>query len=69
LPADKLELEGIAAELSANRTKAIPVIQEKVLANLSEMGMPNSVLQIEQNPVARTGPERGRCYPLYVFGQ
>jgi DNA repair protein RecN (Recombination protein N) len=60
IAADKLELEGIAAELSANRTKAIPVIQEKVLANLSEMGMPNSVLQIEQTPLqelARNGAD------------
>jgi DNA repair protein RecN (Recombination protein N) len=60
IAADKLELEGIAAELSANRTKAIPVIQEKVLANLSEMGMPNSVLQIEQTALqelARNGAD------------
>ncbi|MCO5937091.1 DNA repair protein RecN [Mucilaginibacter sp. RB4R14] len=45
---DKLELEGIASKLSANRKKAIPVIQDKVLANLTEMGMPNSVLHIDQ---------------------
>ncbi|MEB0261032.1 MULTISPECIES: DNA repair protein RecN [unclassified Mucilaginibacter] len=45
---DKLELEGIATTLSANRKKAIPVIQDKVLANLTEMGMPNSVLHIDQ---------------------
>ncbi|RYU90572.1 DNA repair protein RecN [Mucilaginibacter terrigena] len=50
IAADKLELEGIAKELSANRTKAIPVIQDKVLANLTEMGMANSILEIEQAP-------------------
>jgi DNA repair protein RecN (Recombination protein N) len=47
--ADKQELEELAATLSANRKKAIPVIQQKVLANLAEMGMVNSVLEIEQN--------------------
>jgi DNA repair protein RecN (Recombination protein N) len=60
IASDKQELEDIAAELSANRTKAIPVIQEKVLANLSEMGMPNSVLQIEQTALqepARNGAD------------
>jgi DNA repair protein RecN (Recombination protein N) len=47
--ADKQELEELAATLSANRKKAIPVIQQKVMANLAEMGMVNSVLDIEQN--------------------
>jgi DNA repair protein RecN (Recombination protein N) len=46
---DKQELEKMAAMLSANRKKAIPVIQQKVLANLAEMGMVNSILEIEQN--------------------
>jgi DNA repair protein RecN (Recombination protein N) len=50
--ADKQELEELAATLSANRKKAIPVIQQKVLANLAEMGMVNSVLEIEQNTQA-----------------
>jgi DNA repair protein RecN (Recombination protein N) len=50
--ADKQELEKMAATLSANRKKAIPVIQQKVLANLAEMGMVNSVLEIEQNALA-----------------
>ncbi|MES2063159.1 MAG: DNA repair protein RecN [Bacteroidota bacterium] len=53
--ADKQELEGIAHELSANRSKAIPVIQQKVLANLTEMGMGNSVLEIEQSLLADLG--------------
>jgi DNA repair protein RecN (Recombination protein N) len=48
---DKQDLEKLAAELSANRTKAIPVIQEKVLATLTEMGMGNSALEIEQTPL------------------
>ncbi|MDB5287076.1 MAG: repair protein RecN [Mucilaginibacter sp.] len=51
ISADKQELEKLAAELSANRTKAIPVIQEKVLATLTEMGMGNSALEIEQTPL------------------
>jgi DNA repair protein RecN (Recombination protein N) len=51
ISADKQELEKLAAELSANRTKAIPVIQEKVLATLAEMGMSNSALEIEQAPL------------------
>lgn len=50
--ADKQELEGVAHELSANRSKAIPVIQQKVLGNLTEMGMGNSALEIEQSPLA-----------------
>lgn len=53
--ADKQELEGIAHELSANRSKAIPVIQQKVLGNLTEMGMENSALEIEQSPLADLG--------------
>jgi DNA repair protein RecN (Recombination protein N) len=53
--ADKQELEGIAHELSANRSKAIPVIQQKVLANLTEMGMGNSALEIEQSALADLG--------------
>jgi DNA repair protein RecN (Recombination protein N) len=48
---DKQYLEKLAAELSANRTKAIPVIQKKVLATLTEMGMGNSALEIEQSPL------------------
>ncbi|MBB5397743.1 DNA repair protein RecN [Mucilaginibacter sp. AK015] len=48
IAANKQELEEIAKELSANRNKAIPVIQDKVLAGLTEMGMPNAVLEIEQ---------------------
>jgi DNA repair protein RecN (Recombination protein N) len=55
ISADKDELTGIANELSANRSKAIPVIRQKVLANLTEMGMSNSALEIEQAPPADLG--------------
>ncbi|MDB5003165.1 MAG: repair protein RecN [Mucilaginibacter sp.] len=44
---DKKELEDMAAQLSANRLKAIPVIEEQVLQTLAEMGMANSALTIE----------------------
>jgi DNA repair protein RecN (Recombination protein N) len=57
---DKQDLEKLAADLSANRTKAIPVIQEKVLATLTEMGMGNSALEIEQTTLqdlAKTGTD------------
>jgi DNA repair protein RecN (Recombination protein N) len=47
---DKKELEGLAAQLSANRTKAIPGIETSVLHTLSEMGMPNSNLKIQPPP-------------------
>ncbi|MFA6248636.1 MAG: DNA repair protein RecN [Mucilaginibacter sp.] len=55
ISADKDELTGIANELSANRSKAIPVIRQKVLANLTEMSMSNSALEIEQAPLADLG--------------
>jgi DNA repair protein RecN (Recombination protein N) len=55
---DKEELEALAEQLSANRKKAIPVIQEKVLANLTEMGMGNSALEIEQSSLAAQ-PSKG----------
>lgn len=44
---DKKELEDLAAQLSANRLKAIPVIEAQVLQTLAEMGMANSALTIE----------------------
>ncbi|MDB5060413.1 MAG: repair protein RecN [Mucilaginibacter sp.] len=60
ISADKQELEKLAAELSANRTKAIPVIQEKVLATLTEMGMGNSALEIEQIVRKSESPQVGK---------
>lgn len=47
---DKAELEKLAAQLSANRQKAVPDIENQVLATLAEMGMGNSSLKIEQTP-------------------
>jgi DNA repair protein RecN (Recombination protein N) len=47
IAAEKQELEQMAADLSANRTKAIPAIEQQVLQTLSEMGMGNSALKIE----------------------
>ncbi|MGF7081120.1 DNA repair protein RecN [Mucilaginibacter sp. UYCu711] len=47
LSADKKELEQLAGQLSANRLKAIPVIEAQVLQTLAEMGMSNSALKIE----------------------
>ncbi len=46
----KEELEKLAAQLSANRTQAIPDIERQVMETLSEMGMGNAVLKIEQQP-------------------
>jgi len=59
IAAERQELQDIATTLSANRAKAIPVIQEKVLANLTEMGMPNSVLEIEQTTLSPQPPKGG----------
>jgi DNA repair protein RecN (Recombination protein N) len=47
LDTDKKELEQLAAKLSANRKKVIPVIETQVLQSLSEMGMGNANLKIE----------------------
>ncbi|MDB4924670.1 DNA repair protein RecN [Mucilaginibacter sp.] len=52
LNADKKELEELAAQLSANRSKAIPVIEDQVLQTLAEMGMSNSALKIECTTVS-----------------
>jgi len=48
LAADRNKLEELAAKLSANRKAAIPTIEANVLNALSEMGMGNANLQIEQ---------------------
>jgi DNA repair protein RecN (Recombination protein N) len=47
IAAEKQESEKLAAQLSANRAEAIPDIEKQVVAALSEMGMPNSILKIE----------------------
>jgi DNA repair protein RecN (Recombination protein N) len=44
---DKKELEKLAGQLSANRTKIIPAIEKQILDTLAEMGMANSGLIIE----------------------
>jgi len=54
--AEKKELLQLAEELSGNRTKAIPVIQGKVLSNLADMGMPNSALDIQRTKLTDLGP-------------
>lgn len=43
----KHELEQLAADLTANRLKAIPKIERQVVDALAEMGMSNSVLKVE----------------------
>ena len=57
--ADKHALEKLSATLSANRKKAIPIIKKKVLGNLTEMGMGNSAMEIEQGVVAAHQPPKG----------
>jgi DNA repair protein RecN (Recombination protein N) len=47
IAAEKLELEKLAGQLTANRTKAIPNIEKQVIHSLAEMGMANSILKIE----------------------
>ncbi len=57
LDTDKKELETLASQLSANRKKAIPSIETKVLQILAEMGMANSNLKIEQSVRKSESPE------------
>ncbi|GAB3908191.1 DNA repair protein RecN [Mucilaginibacter boryungensis] len=47
IAAEQQELHDMATQLSANRSKAIPAIEQQVLQTLSEMGMGNSALKIE----------------------
>ncbi|MDN3551855.1 DNA repair protein RecN [Mucilaginibacter aquaedulcis] len=58
LTTDKTELEKLAAQLTANRVKAIPAIEKQVLATLAEMGMGNSALKIEISPLSIKGAEK-----------
>jgi len=60
LAIDKEELEKLAGELSANRAKAIPVIEKQVLETLAEMGMGNSNLKIENLVRKSESPEVGK---------
>ena len=50
LELSKKELEGLAAKLSANRKKAVPVITANVLQTLAEMGMAGAALKIDVEP-------------------
>jgi len=60
LDADRTELEKLATELSANRKKAVPVIETNVLSSLAEMGMGNAALSIELSSSAdRNSPLGG----------
>jgi DNA repair protein RecN (Recombination protein N) len=65
LSADKKELEQLAGQLSANRLKAIPVIEAQVLQTLAEMGMANSALKIELSSTTANG----RNSPLGGLGE
>ncbi|OOQ58940.1 DNA repair protein RecN [Mucilaginibacter pedocola] len=60
IDAAKQELEKLAAKLSANRKKAIPVITKKVLDNLAEMGMGNSAMEIDQVVREAVSPQVGK---------
>ncbi|ASU35996.1 DNA repair protein RecN [Mucilaginibacter xinganensis] len=59
LDRDKTALEKLAAQLSANRTKVIPSIEERVLKTLSEMGMNNSSIKIEITTLAADNAQFG----------
>jgi DNA repair protein RecN (Recombination protein N) len=50
IAAEKAELEKLAAQLSASRSKAVPGIETQVIQTLAELGMDNSVLKIEIRP-------------------
>ena len=60
ITAEKQELEKSAAQLSANRAKAIPDIEKQVIAALAEMGMANSTLKIEQVVRKSESPQVGK---------
>ncbi len=57
IAAEKQELEKQAAQLSANRAKAIPDIEKQVIQSLAEMGMENSILKIELSSIPSLGTD------------
>ena len=57
LALDKNILEQLAKQLTSNRTKAIPEIENEVVNALGEMGMANSTLKIELNQLQSLGPD------------
>lgn len=65
LETDKAELEQIAAELSANRNRIIPVIEENILNTLAEMGMGNSSIKIENAPQPPKGGATASAADLF----
>ncbi|GAB3929473.1 DNA repair protein RecN [Mucilaginibacter myungsuensis] len=66
IAAEQAELQTIAEQLSANRTKAIPAIETQVLATLAEMGMGNSNLKIELTQPAGLG-DNGIDFVKFLF--
>lgn len=57
LALEKKELDQLAGQLSANRSKAIPQIEIQVLQTLAEMGMGNSALKIELTALPSLGAD------------
>lgn len=57
---EKQELEKLAGQLSANRTKAIPNIETQVTEALAEMGMSNATLTIQQQVRKSESPQVGK---------
>lgn len=53
--AEKEELDGLAAQLSANRAKTIPDIETQVTQSLAEMGMNGANLKIEHIQIRTFG--------------
>ncbi|MDR6942895.1 DNA repair protein RecN [Mucilaginibacter pocheonensis] len=56
---DRAALEKLAAQLTTGRLKAIPDIEKRVLALLTEMGMSNSALKVERTPLLPKGAING----------
>jgi DNA repair protein RecN (Recombination protein N) len=53
--AEKEEMDGLAAQLSANRAKTIPDIETQVTQSLAEMGMNGANLKIELSQIPTFG--------------
>ncbi len=59
IAAAKKELEEIAEQLSANRKKTIPEIENQVMTTLAEMGMTSAILKLEIAAAGRNSPLGG----------
>ncbi|HEX3386394.1 MAG TPA: AAA family ATPase, partial [Mucilaginibacter sp.] len=57
IAAEKKELEQLAGQLSANRSKAIPAIEKQAVQSLSEMGMNSSTLKIDLTSIQTLGAD------------